>query len=102
MSELETLQKENKHLRDLLEQLYEMPFLDDMITSACLDRDDDEMLLCNLSLRSEIRGALYGNSPFPKRNLVSKLKFSNAKDSFKIKGHNNSSVLEEHYSKVKD
>ena len=99
MTELETLQKENEHLRDLLEQLYEMSFLDDTIDDACRDRKDDEMLAHNLFLKQEIMEALHGKSPFPKRNLVSKLKFSNAKDSFKIKGHNNSSVIDKHYDK---
>ena len=99
MTELETLQKENKNLKELLEEVYEMSFLDDMINDACRDRTDDKGLMCNLSLKSQIMEALHGKSPFPKRNLVSKLKFSNAKDSFKIKGHNNSSVIDKHYDK---
>ena len=58
MSELENQKKENKKLKDLLEQAYEMSGLDDMINSGCLDRDDDEFLMINLSLRSQIMEAL--------------------------------------------
>jgi len=65
MSNLEKLQKENGNLKDLLEQVYDMSCLDDMITGGCLDRNDDEMLLCNLSLKSQIKEAL--NLPMSKK-----------------------------------
>ena len=58
MSELEKLQKENKNLKCLLEEVYEMSFIDYMINDECRDRKDDEMLLCHLSLKSQIMEAL--------------------------------------------
>ena len=72
MTELEKLQKENKNLKYLLEEVYEMSCLDDMITDGCLDRKDDEVLLCHLSLKAEIIEVL-GKS-FEKRKLVKELK----------------------------
>ena len=58
MNDLEELRKENTHLKNLLEQVYEMSCLEDMISDGCLDRNDDEMLGHNLLLKSEIFDAL--------------------------------------------
>ena len=58
MPELETLQKENKKLKELLEEVYETSFIDDMIDDLCKDRNDDGVLLGHLSLRSEIQEVL--------------------------------------------
>ena len=106
MIDLEKLQKENnrlktvnKNLKDLLEQVYEMSMLDDMIDDDCRDRKDDEMLLCNLSLKAEIMEVLHGKSPFPK--VVSKLMSTGSRlsDAVKLTKHNGAKVLADHYSK---
>ena len=105
-SHIDFLQKENdrlktvnKNLKDLLEQVYEMSCLDDIISSGCLERDDDEMLLCNLSLKAEIMEVLHGKSPFPK--VVSKLMSTGSilSEVVKLTKHNCSKVLADHYSK---
>jgi len=98
MNEIETLQKENENLKDLLEQIYDMSFLDDMINDGCTDREDDEHLMCNLSLKSQIMEAL------GKRKLAKEIKSQMTEDSFKIKDvaklkHNSSKVTADHYSK---
>ena len=100
MTELENQKKENKNLKDLLEQVYEMSGLDDMINSGCLDRDDDEFLMCNLSLKSEIMQAL------EKRLAAKKLKVMmteglRSSEVMKLK-HNSSAVTAEHYVKGKN
>ena len=103
MTELETLQKENKHLKDLLEQVYEMSFLDDMINDACKDRNDDEGLMCNLSLRSQIKEAL--NLSMTKKT-ASKIEATlgvkplRALDKVaKLTRHSNGSMIGKHYDK---
>ena len=58
MTDVEKLQKENEQLKDLLEEVYEVSMLDDIIDDLCSDRSSDEVLLCHLSLRSEILDAL--------------------------------------------
>ena len=65
MNKLSTLQLDNVHklkaenerLKDLIEQLYDMSCLDDMINDLRAG-EDDEMLLCNLMLKSDIMWAL--------------------------------------------
>ena len=58
MNKLSILQLENIHkLKDLLE-LYETSFLDDMINDQCADREDDEMLEYNLSLKNRVMECL--------------------------------------------
>ena len=88
MTKLETPQKENEHLRDLLEQVYEMSGLDDMITSGCLDHggknSDDDFLLHNLSLKSQVMEAL------SKRKLAKELKPLITEESLAKSKHNNS------------
>jgi len=97
MNPLETLQKENEHLKDLLEQVYEKTDLDDMINEGCIDRDDDEWLLCNLSLKSQIVEAL------DKRLLAKKLKQDAPKtNGIKFTNHKKPIVLADHYSKEKN
>ncbi|MDP6249930.1 MAG: hypothetical protein QGH26_03805 [Candidatus Pacebacteria bacterium] len=54
----ERLEKENKNLKYLLGEAYEISALDDMINDGCRDRDNDEFLMCNLSLKSQILEAL--------------------------------------------
>ena len=104
-SHIDFLQKENdslktvnKNLKDLLEQVHEMSCLDEMINNL-RSGDDDEMLLCNLSLKSEIMEVLHGKSPFPK--VVSKLMSTGSRlsDAVKLTKHNGSKVLADHYSK---
>ena len=58
MPELETLRKENKKLKEVLGEVYEMSFLDDMIDDLCRDRNNDSVLLSYLSLQSEIKEVL--------------------------------------------
>jgi|TARA_R100001530_G_scaffold9950_1_gene9940 hypothetical protein len=58
MNKLSILQLENIHkLKDLLE-LYETSFLDDMINDQCADREDDEILEYNLSLKNRVMECL--------------------------------------------
>jgi len=93
------LQKENEHLKNLLEQVYEMSALDDMITDGCLDRKDDEFLMCNLSLKSQIMEAL-GKS-LGERKLAKELKPLMTEASLKLTKHNGSKVLADHYEEKK-
>ena len=58
MTDLEKAQsKKIIELQDLLGQVYDMSCLDDMINDL-RSGEDDEMLLCNLSLKSQIMEAL--------------------------------------------
>ena len=57
ITDLEKLQNENKHLKGLVEQLYDMSCLEDMINDL-RSGEDDEMLLCNLMLKSNVMDAL--------------------------------------------
>jgi len=97
MNKLDTLQKENKNLRELLEEVYEMSSIDDMITGCCLDRSDDEFLLSNLSLRSQVMEALGISLDGRKINRFSKP--TNTEDILKLTKHDSSKVLSDHYSK---
>ena len=94
MNKLETLQKENKNLKDLLEEVYEMSCLDDMINDL-RSGEDDEMLLCNLSLKSQIMEAL------GKRQVAKELKPLMTEASLKLTKHNGSKVLADHYEEKK-
>ncbi len=94
MTKLETLQKENKNLKDLLEEVYEMSCLDDMINDL-RSGEDDEMLLCNLSLKSQIMEAL------GKRQVAKELKPLMTEASLKLTKHNGSKVLADHYLQPK-
>jgi len=102
MTSLETLQKENANLKDLLQQVYEMSFLDDIIDDACRDRKDDEMLAHNLFLKSQITEALEKKHKGP-IDMVSKLMSNGSRLSevTKLK-HDTSSVLDKHYNKEKN
>ena len=102
--QLEDMDKLNDrlgYLSDLIEQLYDMSCLDDMITGGCLDRDDDEMLLCNLSLKSEIMDVLEN-----RKQTIKDLK-SIITDSPKMSdvaqkpAHHNSVDLTKYYDKAK-
>ena len=57
ITDLEKLQNENKHLKGLVEQLYDMSCLEDMINDM-RSGHDDEGLLCNLMLKSDIMEVL--------------------------------------------
>ena len=99
MTELETLQKENKHLKELLEEVYEVSMLDDVIDDLCSDRSSDEVLLSHLSLKSQIQEAL--NLSMTKKSVE---KIENELGvkidrSLDLKGHNGSKVLTKHYFK---
>ncbi len=94
MNKLETLQKENKNLKDLLEEVYEMSCLDEMINEL-RSGEDDEMLLCNLSLKSQIMEAL------GKRQVAKELKPLMTEASLKLTKHNGSKVLADHYEEKK-
>ena len=91
------LQDKNERLKDLLEEVYEMSFLDDMIADL-RSGEDDEMLLCHLSLKSQVMEAL------GERKLVNNIKFKNTEAKLKLEDvaklkHNSSKVLADHYSK---
>jgi len=103
LSREKNLQNENEHLKDLLEQVYEMSGLDDMIDEY-RSGEDDEFLLCNLSLKSQIVEAL------DKRLLTKKLKRDALKTEdlsppykgIKYTNHKDPIVLADHYSKEKN
>ena len=113
-NELEKMRKENLHLKDLLEQVYEMAGLDEMINSGCLDRDDDEFLMSNLSLRYQIMEAL-DRSERPAAKMLKhrmdngsrlseaakELKPLMTEDSIKFTNHKDSLDLERHYIQPK-
>ena len=63
MSDLKKLEKENGNIKDLLVQLYEMSGLKDMINEGCKHRNDDDFLVHNLILKSQIEEALIINTP---------------------------------------
>ena len=91
------LQDKNEQLKDLVEELYDMTCLDDMI-DEWRSGADDEMLLCYLSLKSQVMEALGG------RKLVNNIKFKNTEAKLKIEDvaklkHNSSKVVANHYSK---
>ena len=103
MKPLETLQQENENLKDLLGQVYEMSCLDDTIDEY-RSGEDDELLLCNLSLKSQIVEAL------DKRLLAKKLKRDALKTEdlsprykgFKYTNDKDPIVLADHYNKEKN
>ena len=105
MNEIDFYKEENKNLKDLLGEVYEMSFLEDIIDDDCRDRKDDEMLLCNLSLKSQVMEALHGKSHFPKRELAKELKSKITENGLRLKKdvamlkHNSSKVTTDHYSK---
>ncbi len=99
MTDLEKTQsKKIGELQDLLGQVYDMSCLDDMINDL-RSGENDEMLLFNLSLKSQIIKALEDRKTIkdlksiitesPKMSVVAKLK------------HNSSEVLADHYAEVK-
>jgi S-adenosylmethionine:tRNA-ribosyltransferase-isomerase (queuine synthetase) len=92
MAELENLKKENKNLKDLLEQVYEMSCLEDMIDDACSNRNDDEVLLYHLSLKSQILEALDKSSNG--KDLAEEPKSPMIVEATK---HDGSMVLEKYY-----
>ena len=101
LSREKTLQNENKHLKDLLEQVYDMSCLDEMINDGCLDRNDDEMLEYNLSLKSEIQEAL--NLSTEVKDVANKvrqeLRKDNLRDVAKKLSHSSDKELEKYYTK---
>ena len=95
----EKLEKENEQLKDLVEELYNMSCLDDMIDDL-RSGGDDEMLLCNLSLKSQVMEALHSKSPFPKRELAKKLQ-PLMTEAVKFTNHNGKLNLSDHYKEEK-
>ena len=90
------LQNKNEQLKDLLEEVYEMSFLDDMINDGCKDRNDDEALMFNLSLRSQIKEAL--NLSMTKKS-ASEIKERFGVNPIRTLKHNSSEVLADHYGR---
>ena len=99
MTDVEKLQKENEQLKDLLEEVYEVSMLDDIIDDLCSDRSSDEVLLCHLSLKSQVMEAL------GKRKLAKEIKPRMTEASLtigdlqKLNKHNGTTVVADHYSK---
>ena len=99
MNEIDFYKEENKNLKELLKEVYEVSMLDDVIDDLCSDRSSDEVLLSHLSLKSQITEAL------DKRKLAKELKPRMTEDSFKIKDlqklnkHNGTTVVADHYFK---
>jgi len=94
LSREKKLQEENKNLKDLLEQVYDMSCLDDMINDL-RSGEDDEMLLCNLSLKSQIMDAL-AKEESPLGDLKKSIH-----PTPKLTSHNSSKVLADHYEEKK-
>ena len=88
----ERLEKENKNLKYLLGEAYEISALDDMINDGCRDRDNDEFLMCNLSLKSQILEALDKSSNG--KDLAEEPKSPMIVEATK---HDGSMVLEKYY-----
>jgi len=88
------------YLSDLIEQLYDMSCLDDMITDGCLDRKDDEMLLCNLSLKSEIMDVLENRKQRIKDLKAIITESPKMSDVAKKSAHHNSVGLTKYYDKA--
>jgi len=99
ITDLEKLQNENKHLKGLVEQLYDMSCLEDMINDL-RSGEDDEMLLINLSLKSEVMDVLEN------RKATKDLKSLITEDAVNIKDlaqklKHNGSETSKHYVKDK-
>ena len=99
MNEIDFYKEENKNLKELLEEVYEMSMIDDIIDDLCSDRDNDGVLLSHLSLKSQIQEAL--NLSMTKKSVE---KIENELGvkidrSLDLKGHNGSKVLTKHYFK---
>ena len=82
-----TLEKENKNLKSLLEEVMDTSCLDDMIDDGFKDRDDDEFLGHNLILRSRINEALGLSEAQKLKPLMTEepIKFTNSNKPIKIR-----------------
>jgi len=99
MTELELAKEKIGYLSDLIEQLYDMTCLDDMINDL-RSGEDDEMLLINLSLKSEVMDVLEN------RKATKDLKSLITEDAVNIKDlaqklKHNGSETSKHYVKDK-
>lgn len=94
------LKEEVKHLKDLLDQVYETSFIDDMIVDlkkANL-REDEDQLIHLLILRQDIEKVL--NVSMTKKSAEEVYKYTGMKIDRTLK-HNGSSNLSKHYKEVK-
>ena len=82
-----TLEKENRNLKSLLEEVMDTSCLDDMIDDGFKDRDDDEFLGRNLILRSQIDEALGLSEAQKLKPLMTEepIKFTNSNKPIKIR-----------------
>ncbi len=102
MNKLSELQLENiyklkakiSYLSDLIEQLYDMSCLEDMINDL-RSGEDDEMLLSNLSLKSEVMEVLTD-----RKTIKDDLKSMMTEDAVRPPKHNGSAVTSKHYVKA--
>ena len=108
MADLDTLQKENKNLKDLLEQVYETSFISDMISDlkkADLKVDENQLIHL-LILRQDIEKAL--SKPVRiSRKLVKELGSQITDDSLKLRDvakltRHLDPAFEKYYEKAKD
>jgi len=100
MTELELAKEKIGYLSDLIEQLYDMTCLEDMINDL-RSGEDDEMLLCNLSLKSEVMDVLENRKATKdKKSLLTK-EVVNIKDLAQKLKHNGLATTNKHYVKTK-
>ena len=100
ITDLEKLQNENKHLKGLVEQLYDMSCLEDMINDL-RSGEDDEMLLCNLSLKSEVMDVLENRKATKDQKSLLTKEVVNIKDLAQKLKHNGLATTNKHYVKTK-
>ena len=100
LKDLPSLKKENENLKDLLSQVYDMSRLDEMINDGFKDRNNDESLGRNLTLRSQIRRALYSGFLTKKEtSLINRLSdFNKAARTFTGHSYTSDKSLDKHYT----
>jgi hypothetical protein len=95
MSELEKKIVENKNLKDLLEEVYEMSFIDDMI-SDLRSGDDDVQLTHLLILKQDIQRVL--NLSMTKKT-ASEIEEATGVKVLRANGESRNFILDKHYNK---
>jgi len=100
MTELELAKDKIGYLSDILEQLYDMTCLEDMINDL-RSGEDDEMLLCNLSLKSEVMDVLENRKATKDQKSLLTKEVVNIKDLAQKLKHNGLATTNKHYVKTK-
>jgi len=100
MTELELAKEKIGYLSDLIEQLYDITCLEDMINDL-RSGEDDEMLLSNLSLKSEVMDVLENRKATKDLKSLITEDAVNIKDVVQKLKHNGSAITNKHYVKTK-